>query len=281
MRRFPSCFLLSCTALAWAPWASAQATLSGSVSTSDGLGVPQIALTLEGGAGPQRTVTGPLGRYRFNSLAAGEYRVSVDAPGFALTGDGKLALQADTVLDLVLRPQPVREQVVVTATRGDAAVSGVGVTVTVLDTGRLTERDAPAFIDLLREVPGVAVARAGGVGLQTSAFVRGGESNFALVLIDGVPVNEPGGAYNYAAQFPLELGQVEVVRGAASSLYGNDALAGAVHLVTRRAALGEKPGVSLDAEGGEFDWRRARAATSGRASRFDWNGGVARLETDN
>ena len=283
MRRFPSRsrFVLSCAVLAWAPLARAQATLSGSVSTPDGLGVPQIGLTLEGGGGPQRTVTGPLGRYRFSSLAPGEYRVSIEAPGFALTGDGKASVRGETRLDLVLRPQPIREQVVVTATRGDAAASGVGVSVTVLDTARLNERDAPAFIDLLREVPGVAVARAGGVGLQASAFVRGGESNFALVLIDGVPVNEPGGAYNYAGQFPLELGQVEVVRGAASSLYGNDALAGAVHLVTRRAALGEKPGVSLDAEGGDFAWRRARAATSGRASRFDWNAGVARLETDN
>lgn len=283
MRRFPNRFrfLLSCAFLSWAPWAQAQASLSGSVSTPDGLGVPQLSLTLEGGSAPQRAVTGPLGRYRFTSLTPGEYRVSVDAPGFALSGDGKATVQGDARLDLVLQPQPVREQVVVTATRGDAALSGVGVTVTALDTARLNERDAPSFVDLLREVPGVSVARAGGVGLQTSAFVRGGESNFALVLIDGVPVNEPGGAYNYAAQFPLELGQVEVVRGAASSLYGNDALAGAVHLVTRRAAIGEKAGVSLDVEGGDFAWRRARGATSGRASRFDWNGGVARLETDN
>ena len=66
-------------------------------------------------------------------------------------------------------------------------------------------------------------------------FVRGGESRFARVLIDGVAVNQPGGAYDFGSALPFELERVEVVRGAASSLYGGDALAGVVSLETRRA----------------------------------------------
>jgi outer membrane cobalamin receptor len=130
-------------------------------------------------------------------------------------------------------------------------------------------------------MPGTAVARAGGVGLQASAFVRGGNSNFARVLVDGVPANEPGGAYNFGTLVPLELERVEVARGAASSLYGTDALAGVIHLVTRRAAPGEAPSVRAEADGGSFAWRRGTLGTAGARGRLDWNLGALRQETDN
>src|SRR5207245_676507 len=77
------------------------------------------------------------------------------------------------------------------------------------------------------------------------------------------------------------LGRVEIVRGAASSLYGTDALAGVIHLVTRRAAPDEKPGASAEAEAGEHAWRRLRGGTSGRAGRLDWNAGLVYVKTDN
>jgi vitamin B12 transporter len=127
----------------------------------------------------------------------------------------------------------------------------------------------------------VAVARTGAVGTQGSAFVRGGGSNSARVLLDGVPVNEPGGAFNFGTLLPVELDRVEVVRGAASSLYGTDALAGVIHLVTRQAEEGETAAVHAEAEGGSFRWRRAAGGVSGRAGRFDWNAGLLRMETDN
>src|SRR5207244_115522 len=99
-----------------------------------------------------------------------------------------------------------------------------------LDGARIAEREPSSFLDLLRDVPGVSVARSGALGSLASAFVRGGESSYARVMIDGVPLNEPGGYYNFASQPPLELARVEIVRGATSSLYGTDALAGVVQL---------------------------------------------------
>jgi vitamin B12 transporter len=185
----------------------------------------------------------------------------------------------ETTLDLALAPAPVREHVVVAATRDEAALSTVGVSATVLDEGRIAEREAPSLLTLLEEVPGVTVARNGGLGLQGSVFVRGGESNFARVLVDGVPVNEPGGEYNLGPLLPLELERVEVVRGATSSLYGTDALAGVVHLVTARY-----PGAArwrAEAQGGSLGWRRGEAGTAGQAGRFDWNLGGVHLRTDN
>ena len=128
----------------------------------------------------------------------------------------------------------------------------------------------------------MATARTGGWGSQASAFVRGGESRYARVLIDGVPVNQPGGLYDFGSALPLELERVEVVRGAASSLYGTDALAGVVQLVTRRAEPGAAPGVDAEADGGELRLEaRRRPGPRGGPGAFDWNLGLLRLETDN
>ena len=236
-------------------------------------------MRVEGAAGPKRATTGPDGRYRVDALAGGEYRVHVDAPGLTLDGDTRVNVQGDTRLDLLLKPAPVSERIVVSATRGEAAGSALGVSVTALDRERILEREPSSFVDLLRDVPGMSVASSGAIGSITSAFVRGGESSFARVMIDGVPVNEPGGYYNFASQFPLELGRVEVVRGATSSLYGTDALAGVIHLVTRQAA--EKLSGSAEAEAGEFSWARAKGSLAGRSGKLDWNAGLVYLNTDN
>jgi vitamin B12 transporter len=173
----------------------------------------------------------------------------------------------------------VREHVVVAATRDEAPLSTVGVSATVLDGERITERESPSVLTLLEEVPGVAVARNGGLGLQGSVFVRGGESNFTRILVDGVPVNEPGGEFNLGPQLPLELERVEVVRGATSSLYGTDALAGVIHLVTRRAPAA--PRWRAEGQAGSFGWLQGEAGTAGRSGRFDWNVGARHVSTDN
>jgi vitamin B12 transporter len=268
-------------ALALAAPASA-GSLRGSARTVEGVPLPQVVLSIEGPAGATEVVVGPEGRYHVDSLQPGDYRVTSRAPGLTLQGAPTVHVDAgEARLDLVFALAPVREHVVVAATRGEAPLSALGVTATVLDGDVLAAREPTDFIHLLQDVPGLAVARAGGVGLQSSAFVRGGESNFARVLIDGVPVNEPGGAFNFGSQLPLEIERVEVVRGAASSLYGTDALAGVVQLVTRTAGPAEPADVRAEAEGGTFSWRRFGGGTTGRRGSFDWNLGVTRLDTDN
>jgi outer membrane cobalamin receptor len=184
-------------------------------------------------------------------------------------------------LDLFLAPAPVREQVTITATRNDAPVSTTGVSTRVLEAEQIAAREPSSLLQVLQDVPGVAVARTGAAGHQASAFVRGGESRYARILVDGVAVNQPGGAFDFGSALPLELERVEIVRGAASSLYGTDALAGAIQIVTRRAEPGAGPTLRAEAEGGRFAWRRFQAGTSGRSGSFDWNAGLLRLDTDN
>ena len=256
--------------------------LAGSVRTREGAALPQVVLVIEGPTGTQHIVTGPDGRYRVAGLAPGAYALRPEVPGFVVTPAARADVgPGETRLDVILAPAPVREHVVVSATRGDALSSSLGVSVTVLGSEEIAERQASSFLSLLQDLPGVAVARAGGIGLQGSAFVRGGASNAARVLVDGVPLNAPGGLVDLGSQLPLELQQVELLRGAASSLYGTDALAGVVQLVTRRAAPDEPLGLRAEAEAGDFAFRRLLGGTSGRAGRFDWSVGLTRLTTDN
>ncbi len=216
--------------------AAATGSVAGTVRTSDGAALPHVAVLLRGDAGSARVTTGPDGAFRIARLAAGEYDASVDAPGLALTGPAKASIGGEPArLDLVLSAAPVREHVVVSATRSEATSSTLGAAVDVLDRERIEERAAPSLLALVQELPGVATARAGGTGLQGSVFIRGGESRYARVLVDGVAVNQPGGAFDFGTALPFEIESIEVLRGAASSLYGSDALAGVVSLTTRRA----------------------------------------------
>jgi vitamin B12 transporter len=100
-------------------------------------------------------------------------------------------------------------------------------------------------------------------------------------MVDGVPVNEPGGGFDFGTLVPLEIERIEIVRGAASSLYGTDALAGVIQVVTRRAAPDEATSLRAEAEAGNMAWTRFLGATSGRSGKLDWNLAVQRLDTDN
>ena len=256
--------------------------LTGTIRTSDGLTVSHLPLRLDGPGGTRQLLTGPEGRYQLAALTPGDYQLSVATPGFEIQGQGHVAVGAeDARLDLVLRPAAVREQVLVAATRSEAPLSTLGASASVLDAQRIDERQASSLVTLLQDTPGLSAARAGGVGLQASTFVRGGDSRFVRLLVDGVPVNQPGGSFDLGSALPFELAQVEIVRGAASSLYGTDALAGVINVVTRRAGPESGTELRAEAEGGSFDWQRLQAATSGRAQGGDWNLGLQRLTTDN
>jgi len=277
-----SSFLVLCLLTAAAPAAEPTGALVGQVRTSDGLVLAGVAVALDGPEGERRTTTGPEGFFRAEGLPEGEYAVSVDAPGLAPRDPATVAIGAgESRLDLVLAPEPVSERVVVSATRGEATLSTLGVSADVLDRRHIDDRAAPSLLALLQDLAGVAAARTGQTGQQGSVFLRGGESRYARVLVDGVPVNQPGGAYDFGTALPFELERVEVVRGAASSLYGTDALAGVVSLQTRRAGPGEAPSLRAEGEGGSFGWQRWHAATSGARGGLDWNAGVQRLLTDN
>jgi vitamin B12 transporter len=132
--------------------------------------------------------------------------------------------------------------------------------------------------DALRAVPSAAVAQAGAPGAVTSLFLRGGESDHVRVLVDGVPVNHPGGAVDLAA-LPLEhIERIEVVRGPASVLYGSDAVAGVVQVLTRRG--GGAPRVGTEVAVGERGGAEVRGTAAGAWRHVSWSVGAGLQRTD-
>ena len=93
--------------------------------------------------------------------------------------------------------------------------------------------------------------------------MRGGESNYTKVLLDGVPLNEPGGTFNFGNLSTGNLARVEVVRGAQSALFGSDAMSGVIQLFTARGSAGARPTVTGAFEAGGYGTTRGQATVSG------------------
>jgi vitamin B12 transporter len=139
---------------------------------------------------------------------------------------------------------------VVTATRIPTNASELSTATTVIRGDDLRARGVQLVLDALREVPGMMVVQAGSYGAQTSVFLRGGESDYVKVLLDGVPLNQPGGSINFANLTTADLDRIEIVRGPASVLYGADAMTGVIQLFTRKATA--TPIAELSVRGGTF-----------------------------
>ncbi|HEX8851452.1 MAG TPA: TonB-dependent receptor [Gemmatimonadaceae bacterium] len=124
--------------------------------------------------------------------------------------------------------------VVVTATKVPATLAASTAATTVLNGAELRARGTTTLMDALRGVPGMALGRTSGPGSQTSLFLRGGNSNFTKVLVDGVPLNAPGGAIDLSTFTTDDVDRIEIVRGPASVLYGSDAMTGVIQIFTKR-----------------------------------------------
>ncbi|HEY4100777.1 MAG TPA: TonB-dependent receptor [Gemmatimonadales bacterium] len=146
-------------------------------------------------------------------------------------------------------PDTARVQdLVVTATRLPTPASEVPAGTTVISGDDLRERGVHFVLDALRDVPGMSIVQTGSYGAVTSLFLRGGESDYVKVLLDGVPLNLPGGSINFANLTTEDLDRIEIVRGPASVLYGADAMSGVVQLFTRSA--GARSSVEVTGRGG-------------------------------
>ncbi len=147
--------------------------------------------------------------------------------------------------------------------------------VTVIDEATIQALHVPTVGEVLRQVEGLDVVQSGGPGGQTSLFLRGGNSNHVLVLIDGVKVNNPTtGSFDAAHLTVDQIERIEVLRGSQSPLYGSEALAGVVNIITKKGREGANDQVSI--EGGAYRTWRETAAHSDRGPVWDENLSVSR-----
>lgn len=141
-------------------------------------------------------------------------------------------------------PADTTENIVVTASRSPLSTSDIGSSTTIITREQIERRQARYVTDLLRAVPGIAISHSGAVGSQTQVRMRGAEANHVLVLIDGVRANDPasGDEFRWELLSTGNVERIEIVRGPQSSLWGSDALAGVVHIITRSGAHQPKIG---------------------------------------
>jgi vitamin B12 transporter len=157
----------------------------------------------------------------------------------------------------------------ITATRAPLVTRALPATVTVFDRASLREAGITHLTDVLRLVPGALVLSNGSFGSQTSLFFRGGESDYVQVLVDGVPMNAPGGFYNFGPLTIDNVDRIEVVRGAGSLLYGSDAVSGVIQIFTRTGA--GRPRINALVGGGSHGGQRYELGASGGRPRASWS----------
>jgi vitamin B12 transporter len=136
--------------------------------------------------------------------------------------------------------QQALPETVVTATRIPTEASRLPAATTVITRQDIEERGWRTLAEALSSVPGMRLVQTGGIGQQASAFLRGSNSRHVLVMLDGVPVNdpsEPNGAFNFGNEMLGDIERIEVVRGPGSSLYGSGAIGGVINMITRRAPM--------------------------------------------
>lgn len=149
------------------------------------------------------------------------------------------------------------DEVVVTATRLPAIVQDTP-GARVVDRATIDRRGAVFAADILADVPGLSVVRSGAFGGVAQVRMRGAGPGKTLVLVDGVPVNDPAevnGAFDFGGFDLADIERIEVLSGPQSSLWGSDAIGGVIAFTTR-----ETDGVAADLEAGSFDTRRGRLA---------------------
>ena len=207
------------------------------------------------------------------SFAAAVAALFVTAPSVAQT--------PDTI--------PIPE-LVVTALKTPVPLSITSAATTVLNGTTLQSQGITTVAEAIRTVAGAAVAQSGSYGSLTSLFMRGGESDYTLVMVDGVRVNSPGGLYDFANLTLENVERIEIVRGPASVLYGSDAVTGVVHIITKNGARpsysaqfmlggGDRVGSLVPANNRNYSVTSATADASGTAGPVHLSFGGSHFES--
>jgi outer membrane cobalamin receptor len=214
-------------------------------------------------------VTSAEGEVSFANVPEGTYQLQVLAPGFA---PQTLAVRDTTEepITVRLRLATATETVVVSATRTPVSAEETATSISTLEHPDLEAMQPVAESDVLRFLPGAVVSAAGQRGALTTLFVRGGDSVYNKVIIDGVPVTEPGGTFDFGTVPLAEADRLEFLRGAQSTLYGSDAMTSVVQGFTRTGTT-PVPEFRFGADGGNFSTAHGFASLSGARGIWDYN----------
>jgi outer membrane receptor protein involved in Fe transport len=255
------------------------ASISGTVFDPDGRVVPGAQVTLlHAMAELEERETNAQGQFNFEDLQVGDYQIIARISGLDQLPTGvTLGANEKRVADLHLKLSAVQNRVVVSAGLGGELTTQTGSSLSVVGKQEIDDRGAQAALDVLRGLPGVEINQSGGRGTVTSAFIRGGDSDYNLIMIDGIPMNDFGGGFDLAPLPAEGVEQVEVIRGPQSAIYGSNAVAGTINIETVRGD--GPPHFSFLGEAGSLYTWRVASEGSGLTHGFSWGYGMSRIQT--
>ncbi len=229
-----------------------------------------VASAVSAADGSFQVTTGVKGRF-FLVVSAKTFR-QLETPGF-------YAGQMDAIeRNIVLEPGWVHESIVVTATGTPTPQPQTGAATSVLEPLDLDLRDD--FVNVLRLMPGTFVVQVGQRGAQTSLFVRGGDSDQNMVLVDGVSAGDLGGRFDFGPLSTTGVESAEVYRGPDSSLYGADATSSVVSLTTPHGTT-SFPSLLFHGDWGNFNTSREELELAGAHNKVDYLGAFSWMQTAN
>jgi len=218
-------------------------TISGVVRDSSGAAVPAAIVIVRPASGSeQQVLTGPDGRFTIDTAATGDVTVVVRAGGFGEQTRRVSSADRAQEIEVVLAPASLLEQVTVTATRTEQRLGDVPASVRVLTSEEIKASPALVADDVLRQIPTFSLFRRTSSlaaqpttqGVSLRGIGPSGQSR-TLVLLDGIPFNDPFGGWVYWTRVPLvSVDRIEVTEDTTSSLYGNYAMGGVINIMTSR-----------------------------------------------
>jgi len=173
------------------------------------------------------------------------------------------------------------DEVIVTATRNSTSTKEVASSFTIITSEEMSKYQKANVLEYLRDAEGIEITQQGGKGKLASAFVRGASPAHLLVLIDGIKMNNPGSpdnAYDLSTLLIDYVERIEIVRGPQSTLYGSEAVAGVINVITKHD--GTIPQISFFAEGGANNSYRGNISAKGKLSGLNYVANFSEYQTD-
>ncbi len=211
--------------------------------------------------GSETLFTNSLGQFEFDQPCA----ATITKAGFS---DKTVTIADGKEVSIALSLAPTSDRVIVTATGSPVAIEEAGVSATVFTQRDFTARANPSLQDYLRDVPGISIVQTGRNGGLTSMFARGGNNSSTLVLLDGIPLTDPGGSIDLSHLTAAGIDRMEVIRGPESALFGAEAASAVVQIFTRTGdAETNRPHGTAIYERGSFSTDHWTASLDGGLAR--------------
>ena len=161
------------------------------------------------------------------------------------------------------------EEVVITATKTEESVEETTSSVTIIKKEEIEKMNVAFVPEVLRTVPDLIVRQNGGPGTQITVFLRGANPSHTLVMIDGVKVNSPStGTFDFAGISADNIERIEIVKGPQSTMYGSEAMAGVINIITRKGDGTSR--VEFSVEGGSFGTFKPSMTVLGGSKYIDY-----------